>query len=49
MTFKLKDEAGISQAKTGGCRVIPGRKNSRCIGFEEVKSLAYSHNGKSLI
>lgn len=28
VTFKLKDEVSISQGKTGGWKVIPGRKNS---------------------
>lgn len=36
VTFKLKDEIGISQC---GEEVISGRKNSRCKGFEKGKSL----------
>lgn len=36
VTFKLKDEIGISQL---GEEVIPGRKNSRCKDFEEGKIL----------
>ena len=32
VTFKLKNEVSISQGKTGGWKVIPGRKNSQCKG-----------------
>lgn len=28
VTFKLKNEVSISQGKTGGWKVIPGKKNS---------------------